>query len=567
MNGKMLSAVSLTVLLLGCGGNSSRNSQATAAPVASTAPTALAFRTLDRGDQTGVVTSGSIAATSTRIAASNIEWVALWNEHQSQRTTPTPPLPAVDMTRETVVGLFLGQRPSAGHGIEVVGVAEVTSAGTTTVEVSYVTHAPVGPAGSVVTSPFHLVAVNRANAQLSFHDVTPAPVSTPIQDVHGELVAVPSRAGGTTLAFQADGAQTPLEISDPSALTAARAHEGFSLVVSGDVAPNQAGLTTLSEVVRISAFDLDELAISGSVLVDRGGARVLRTPRGNYDPLGPLATPLLATPVGQPLRVTGRIDPNHSGTLPGLIVTSWRPAVQISWSYLTPLLGSERFSVEDLASGAYIAESVGRMPTRRGEGRWLPTAELVDLRAKLTAANLPSQPRTFRPAQVYPDHPFTTLRHTDAAGQVTITIYAGAQVPAELDALVVKLRTLRGTVPTFRTIEVGTQSGIQTAATEVARDQAAWSSLWTRHKAPARPVAPATVDFSKDLVLGVFDGFKPTGGFTLEVANLERIGPHLHVTLRRTTPSGPAPSVLTFPFHLVVVPNAGDLYVDGVKQP
>ena len=44
------------------------------------------------------------------------EWNALWKDH-----APTARMPAVDFTSDMVVGIFLGSKPSSGHGVEIVG--------------------------------------------------------------------------------------------------------------------------------------------------------------------------------------------------------------------------------------------------------------------------------------------------------------------------------------------------------------------------------------------------------------------------------------------------------------
>lgn len=46
---------------------------------------------------------------------SAVEWGALWKENGA-----SAPLPAVDFSRETVVGVFLGTRRSAGYGVQIV---------------------------------------------------------------------------------------------------------------------------------------------------------------------------------------------------------------------------------------------------------------------------------------------------------------------------------------------------------------------------------------------------------------------------------------------------------------
>ncbi len=59
----------------------------------------------------------------------------------------------------------------------------------------------------------------------------------------------------------------------------------------------------------------------------------------------------------------------------------------------------------------------------------------------------------------------------------------------------------------FTTIAVGSRSGIQTPTQVVARTSSEWSTLWRRHTAEQQSVpAPPPVNFSQDMVIGVFAG-------------------------------------------------------------
>ena len=64
------------------------------------------------------------------------------------------------------------------------------------------------------------------------------------------------------------------------------------------------------------------------------------------------------------------------------------------------------------------------------------------------------------------------------------------------------------------TLAQGTQSLITTFRFEVCRDAASWEALWSAHGGAGS--APA-VDFSADMVVGVWLGTKPTGGVTVDI--------------------------------------------------
>jgi hypothetical protein len=107
---------------------------------------------------------------------------------------------------------------------------------------------------------------------------------------------------------------------------------------------------------------------------------------------------------------------------------------------------------------------------------------------------------------------------------------------------------------TMRTIDKGAESNIDSARQVTARTAAEWAALWKTH-AFDRPLP--TVDFSREMVIGVFMGSRPTAGFALEIVGAVDEGGTLVVTYRETTPpSGVVTAqVLVAPYHLVAVPK------------
>lgn len=109
------------------------------------------------------------------------------------------------------------------------------------------------------------------------------------------------------------------------------------------------------------------------------------------------------------------------------------------------------------------------------------------------------------------------------------------------------------------TLNTDMMSGIDQAEQVVARTEAEWEALWKRH-APGRP-APS-VDFARHMVVGVFLGSRPSGGYQVEITGARTDGQILIVTwAERTPPPGAmAAQVLTAPAHLVTVPrHQGDV--------
>ena len=116
-----------------------------------------------------------------------------------------------------------------------------------------------------------------------------------------------------------------------------------------------------------------------------------------------------------------------------------------------------------------------------------------------------------------------------------------------------KLMTLEA--PATRTIEKGDQSNVDDAKQVLVRTDAEWTKLWQQHAAD-RP-RPA-VDFSKEMVVGVFMGSRPNAGFSTAVTSATAGNGALIVRYTETMPAAGSVSaqILTFPFHLVAIPRA-----------
>ena len=108
---------------------------------------------------------------------------------------------------------------------------------------------------------------------------------------------------------------------------------------------------------------------------------------------------------------------------------------------------------------------------------------------------------------------------------------------------------------TPRMIEKGDQSNIDSVRQVLVRTDAEWTRLWRQHSFD-RP-RPA-VDFSKEMVVGVFMGSRPTAGFSIAVTSAIEAKGALIVRYRETVPAPGAVTaqVLTFPYHVVAIPRA-----------
>ena len=101
----------------------------------------------------------------------------------------------------------------------------------------------------------------------------------------------------------------------------------------------------------------------------------------------------------------------------------------------------------------------------------------------------------------------------------------------------------------------------------VARSQAEWEALWKSHGA-AQP-APA-VDFTTEMVVAVFLGAQPTGGFAVEITGARLEGDTLVIRYVEQRPGrrDVVSQMLTSPFHVVKLPrHQGAVRFEAVPPP
>jgi hypothetical protein len=115
--------------------------------------TQVGFQTVAKGYRSGVRAPLQV------VLRNQNEWETLWRRHTSIDVTP-PPLPAIDFEKFTVVGLFLGDKPTGGYDVEIIR-AEPSNAD---LVILYRETSPTGR-GMVIqslTQPFHIVQVTGA---------------------------------------------------------------------------------------------------------------------------------------------------------------------------------------------------------------------------------------------------------------------------------------------------------------------------------------------------------------------------------------------------------------------
>ncbi len=107
----------------------------------------------------------------------------------------------------------------------------------------------------------------------------------------------------------------------------------------------------------------------------------------------------------------------------------------------------------------------------------------------------------------------------------------------------------------FTSVHRSTQSLVEEPREVAVRTPAEWQTLWKEHAPPSAKLPG--VDFAKDMVVGVFLGTRPTGGYSVDVVSVESSGGETVVTYRETQPARDALLIqtLTSPVHLVRIPR------------
>ena len=110
------------------------------------------------------------------------------------------------------------------------------------------------------------------------------------------------------------------------------------------------------------------------------------------------------------------------------------------------------------------------------------------------------------------------------------------------------------TTATMKTVDKGPMSSIDSPRQVTVRTPAEFATLWKSHAADRKM---PDVDFTGNMVVGIFLGSRPTAGFGAEIVSAQPESGTLVVKYKETRPSRDtiAAQVLTSPFHLVAVPK------------
>lgn len=111
-------------------------------------------------------------------------------------------------------------------------------------------------------------------------------------------------------------------------------------------------------------------------------------------------------------------------------------------------------------------------------------------------------------------------------------------------------------------------SGAYDALRLVIRDSASWSTFWTQYISKVDPVAP--IDFESETVIAAGMGWRPTGGYHVEIPSVYALQFQVFVVVCEISPprdGGGNTAAETQPLTLVRIPRMDDTYVTFVEQP
>lgn len=108
----------------------------------------------------------------------------------------------------------------------------------------------------------------------------------------------------------------------------------------------------------------------------------------------------------------------------------------------------------------------------------------------------------------------------------------------------------------FVTLSKGSQSGVRERKLVVIKNENDWKALWNSHASLLLPPKePPLVDFQTEMIVAVFSGEKPTGGYSIEITGIQKDSAKhvVQVFVRESKPPAGAIVVqaLSQPYHIV----------------
>jgi hypothetical protein len=117
-------------------------------------------RTVEKGDQSNIEDAKQV------LVRTDAELRQLWQQHAPDRAAPK-----IDFSREMLVAVFLGSRPNAGFSTAIV--SATAAAGVLMVRYTETRPASGLVAAQILTFPYHIVAIPKADVKDVKFEKTP----------------------------------------------------------------------------------------------------------------------------------------------------------------------------------------------------------------------------------------------------------------------------------------------------------------------------------------------------------------------------------------------------------
>jgi hypothetical protein len=112
---------------------------------------------------------------------------------------------------------------------------------------------------------------------------------------------------------------------------------------------------------------------------------------------------------------------------------------------------------------------------------------------------------------------------------------------------------------TFKSLEVGFDSGIKTFSQRVARNEKEFSDLYKEHlsgqKNIVSPVFPI-IDFNKEMVAAIFLGERPTNDYAIDIKKVTKTESQIIISASEIPPTGDVVQISTSPFNFITLPKS-----------
>lgn len=103
---------------------------------------------------------------------------------------------------------------------------------------------------------------------------------------------------------------------------------------------------------------------------------------------------------------------------------------------------------------------------------------------------------------------------------------------------------------TFETLLEGSHGGYRDGEFIIINNNKDLKRIYTQINKIRKPGFPIPkIDFNKELVIALFLGEKPSGGYSIYVSSIEETKNEFHVFIKESTPEGMVATVMTQPFY------------------